>query len=171
MFQLAPRILSTDECQLYGSFCIDETYLFLSLVTKMSNWFLEQWLNIKFCMKLSLELKHCAFNIVKANDKVFSGNSWHLNDPGKLAYQNQNWRQCSLLSSVSRVLFTLNSFLKAKQSIKFIYVEVLKQLCEAVHRRRPELWPSDWILHHDNAVACKALTVKQFLAQRSITEM
>jgi transposase len=35
----------------------------------------------------------------------------------------------------------------------------------------PELWPNDWILHHDNAPAHKALFVKQFLAQRSITEM
>jgi transposase len=38
-------------------------------------------------------------------------------------------------------------------------------------RRRPELWPNDCILHHDNAPAHKALSVKQFLAQKSITEM
>jgi hypothetical protein len=37
--------------------------------------------------------------------------------------------------------------------------------------KRPELWSSDWILHHDNAPAHKALSVKQFLAQKSITEM
>jgi hypothetical protein len=51
------------------------------------------------------------------------------------------------------------------------YVEMLKQLREAVHRQRPELCPSDWILHHDNAPAHKALSVKQFLAQKPITEM
>jgi hypothetical protein len=51
------------------------------------------------------------------------------------------------------------------------YVEILKQLHEAVHRKGPELWPSDWILHHDNAPAHKVLSVKQFLAQKSITEM
>jgi hypothetical protein len=39
-----------------------------------------------------------------------------------------------------------------------------------VHRKRPELWPSNCILHHDNAPADRALTVKQFLAQKSITE-
>jgi hypothetical protein len=50
-------------------------------------------------------------------------------------------------------------------------VEMLKLLHEAVHRKRPELWPSDWILHHDNAPAHKALSVKQFLAQKSTTEM
>jgi transposase len=50
-------------------------------------------------------------------------------------------------------------------------VEILKVLHEAVHRKRPELWPNDWILHHHNAPAHKALSVKQFLAQKSITEM
>jgi hypothetical protein len=29
----------------------------------------------------------------------------------------------------------------------------------------PELCPNDWIMHHD-----KALSVKEFLAQKSITE-
>jgi hypothetical protein len=38
-------------------------------------------------------------------------------------------------------------------------------------RKRPELWPKEWILHHDNAPAHKALTVKQFLAQKAITDM
>jgi len=36
------------------------------------------------------------------------------------------------------------------------YVEVLKWLYEAVHRNRPELWSSDWILHHDSAPSYKA---------------
>jgi hypothetical protein len=40
-----------------------------------------------------------------------------------------------------------------------------------VHRKRPELWLSDWILHYEIAPAHKVLSVKQFLAQKSITEM
>jgi len=40
-------------------------------------------------------------------------------------------------------------------------VEILKRLREAVSRKRPELWPNDWILHHDNAPAHKTLSVKQ----------
>jgi hypothetical protein len=35
----------------------------------------------------------------------------------------------------------------------------------------PELWPNNWILHNKYATANKALSVKQFLAQKSITEM
>jgi hypothetical protein len=35
----------------------------------------------------------------------------------------------------------------------------------------PEVLPSDWILHHDNAPAHEALSVKQSVAEKSITEM
>jgi hypothetical protein len=51
------------------------------------------------------------------------------------------------------------------------YVEILKRLREAVRRKRPELQPNDWILYHDNAPTYKALSVKQCLVQKSITEM
>jgi hypothetical protein len=40
------------------------------------------------------------------------------------------------------------------------YVEILKWLYEAVHRKWPE-WPTDWILHHDNAPAQRVLSVKR----------
>jgi hypothetical protein len=50
-------------------------------------------------------------------------------------------------------------------------VEILKQLHEAVRRKRPEFWPNAWNFHHHIAQAHKALFVKQFLAQKSITEM
>jgi hypothetical protein len=37
--------------------------------------------------------------------------------------------------------------------------------------KSPELWPNDWILHHDSTQAHKALSVKQLLNQKSITGM
>jgi hypothetical protein len=40
------------------------------------------------------------------------------------------------------------------------YVEIMKWLREALCRKGPELWPSDWILHHDSAPAHKVLFVK-----------
>jgi hypothetical protein len=43
------------------------------------------------------------------------------------------------------------------------YLEILARLQEAVHQRRPELWPDAWILHHDNALAHDVLAVGVFL--------
>jgi len=51
------------------------------------------------------------------------------------------------------------------------YVEILKPLHEAVHTKVLVIWPSVWILRHDNAPAHKDLSVKQFLTQKTITEM
>jgi histone-lysine N-methyltransferase SETMAR len=46
-----------------------------------------------------------------------------------------------------------------------------KESSGAVDRKRPEIWSKNWVLRHDNAPAHRALSVKQFLAQKSITEM
>jgi hypothetical protein len=62
-------------------------------------------------------------------------------------------------------------FIPPGQTIDQAYcTETLKQLRESVCRKRPELWPNDWILQHDNAPSSQG-AVKQFLAQKSITEM
>jgi hypothetical protein len=53
-------------------------------------------------------------------------------------------------------------FISEDQSSKLYYMEVLKLLHEAVRRKKPELWPNDWILHHDSVAAIhKALSVAQ----------
>jgi hypothetical protein len=49
-------------------------------------------------------------------------------------------------------------------------VEILKRLRKDLRRKRPQFFPNDWILHHDSAPVHKALTLKQFLAQKWITE-
>jgi hypothetical protein len=51
------------------------------------------------------------------------------------------------------------------------YVEIMKWLCQAVCRKRSERWPNNWILHHDNVPAYKALFVKQFQAQKLINRI
>jgi len=80
--------------------------------------------DIKFCKKLdklSLDMKPGAFSMIpKANDRVSNGNSWNLHGPRKFACRNHKWRQFSSLSSISRALFTLNSFHKARQSARLI---------------------------------------------------
>ena len=49
-------------------------------------------------------------------------------------------------------------------------MEVLERLREKVRRKLPELFVSNsWILHHDNAPAHTALSVREFLATKQIT--
>jgi hypothetical protein len=50
------------------------------------------------------------------------------------------------------------------------YFEVLKGLREKVRRKRPEISANNsWILHHHNAPAHTALSVREFLATKHIT--
>jgi histone-lysine N-methyltransferase SETMAR len=51
------------------------------------------------------------------------------------------------------------------------YLEVLTRIWESVRRKRPELWPDTWILHHDHALAHDVLRVREFLAKKPITKM
>jgi hypothetical protein len=57
-------------------------------------------------------------------------------------------------------------FIPQRQTVNRVYcVEALKRLREAVGRKRPELWPNDWILHHDSAPAHKAVSANQFVSK------
>lgn len=51
-----------------------------------------------------------------------------------------------------------------------VYLGILRRLRESVRRKRPELFKSNsWILHHDNAPAHTAASVKTYLASRGTT--
>jgi hypothetical protein len=79
----------------------------------------------------------------------------------------------TMLITFFNIKVTIHSeFIPQGQTVsQAYYVEILKRLKEAVLRKRPELCPSDWILHHDNAPTHKGLSVKTFLTRKSITEM
>jgi len=52
------------------------------------------------------------------------------------------------------------------------YKNFLTTLRECVGRRRPDMWKNaSWILHHDNAPAHNALSVKRYLAKSNIPVM
>jgi hypothetical protein len=53
---------------------------------------------------------------------------------------------------------------------KVYYLEVLERLHEKVRRKRPEHFANNpWILHHDNAPAHIALSVREILVTKQIT--
>jgi len=62
-------------------------------------------------------------------------------------------------------------FVRIGQTVNQVYyLEVLEKLREKVRRKRPKLFANNsWVLHHDNAPAHTALTVREFLATKQIT--
>lgn len=61
-------------------------------------------------------------------------------------------------------------FVPTGQTINQVfYKQVLERLREKVRRKRPEVWKSkSWFLHHDNAPAHSALSIREFLASKNI---
>ena len=51
------------------------------------------------------------------------------------------------------------------------YKEVLLKLRERIRRKLPQLWENGFILHQDNAPAHAALSVEQFLVDKSIATL
>jgi transposase len=52
---------------------------------------------------------------------------------------------------------------------KEYYLEVICHLCDAVRRKRPDLWPTrNWQLHHDNALALSSDLIQSFLTKHGI---
>lgn len=50
------------------------------------------------------------------------------------------------------------------------YCDVLRRLREDIRRKRPDQWrANNWVLHHDNAPAHRALTTRAFLASKNTT--
>ncbi|UYV60744.1 hypothetical protein LAZ67_1002091 [Cordylochernes scorpioides] len=64
-------------------------------------------------------------------------------------------------------------FLPQGQTInQHVYLAILHRLRESIRKKRPEKWISgEWMLHHDNAPAHRALSVGDFLTKNSMLTM
>ena len=55
---------------------------------------------------------------------------------------------------------------------KEYYLQVIRNLREAIRQKRPDLWKNkNWLLHHDNARAHTSLLVRKFLAKNNTLMM
>ena len=53
-----------------------------------------------------------------------------------------------------------------------VYKGILQRLLRSVRDKRRELWENNsWLLHHDNAPAHTALSIREFLAEKNVTVM
>jgi histone-lysine N-methyltransferase SETMAR len=62
-------------------------------------------------------------------------------------------------------------FIAQVQTVNKSYLEMLTRLRETVRRKRPELCPDKWIFYHDNAPAHDTLRFREFMTEKSITNM
>ena len=55
---------------------------------------------------------------------------------------------------------------------KEYYLQVMRNLREAIRQKRPDLWKNkNWLLHHDNASAHTSLLVRKFFAENNTLMM
>jgi hypothetical protein len=66
-----------------------------------------------------------------------------------------------------------HEFVPTGQTVnKELYKTVLQRLRDSVRRHCPEKWRSgNWILHHDNAPAHRAVTTNEFLVKHNIPSL
>ena len=88
----------------------------------------------------------------------------------KKAQQNRSNVKVMLFFPIMKV-FTMSTLLQARIT-KDYYIEVLRQLRDAVRRKRQQLWASgDWHLHHDNTPAHSSALMQTFLVKHRITQV
>ena len=119
---------------------------------------------------------------------ITGGETWVYQYDPETKRQSRQWKTVNSLrpkkfrQSKSRVKTMLLTFFDIRgivhyefvltgQTVNQVYnLEVLERLREKVRRKRPEHFASNsWILHHDNAPAHTALSVREFLATKQIT--
>jgi hypothetical protein len=141
----------------------------------MSGRFLEQRINIKFCVKLGKKASDTCVMLSEAYGEKLRERQVVLSviNGSKKARMSKSQMKTIIPITFFDIKGIINfDFIPQAQTVNQAhYMQTMKQLHEAVCTKGPELWPNDWILHHNNAPAHKAFSVKQFLAQKSITEM
>ncbi|UYV84416.1 hypothetical protein LAZ67_X002056 [Cordylochernes scorpioides] len=99
----------------------------------------------------------------------------------KLPHEPRPKKACQVRSNV-KVLLTVffdcrgvvhHEFLLQGRTVKReYYLQIMRNLCEAIRQKRPDLWKNkNWLLHHDNAPAHTSLFVRDFLAKNNTLMM
>ena len=88
----------------------------------------------------------------------------------KKARQSKSKVKVMLITFIDVRSIVHSEFLPQGQTInQQVYKEILRLLLRPVREKRRELWQDkSWLLHHDNAPAHNALSIRQFLAEKNI---
>jgi hypothetical protein len=112
----------------------------------MSDRFLEQRINIKFCVKLGKN----ASDICTILSEDYGGDAIKKSSVSEWHRRSKEARMLKLqMKKMAIVFFNIKGtvhfkFFPQGQTVnQAYYVAILKRLREAVSRKRPELWPKD----------------------------
>lgn len=87
--------------------------------------------------------------ITEASESYYWWKTWCFQpDPETKRQSYQRLSHCTL-----RIYWT-------GKTVNGCYLEVLKKLWDSVRRKRPELSPENWIIHHDNPPSHSAFPVR-----------
>lgn len=140
---------------------------------------------VQVCEEL-LEMAHGDENFLK---RIITGDeTWVYGYDVETKVQSSQWKSTSSptpkkarqVKSNVKVMLTVffdwqgvvyYEFLPRGETInRFRYLATLRNLREAVRRKRPMLWRSgDWVLHHDNAPVHSALLIRNFCTKNGMT--
>jgi hypothetical protein len=108
-------------------------------------------------------MKHGAFNVIPKGKDKFGNGKQPIFPLCKEGHVFETTKMKKLFITFFHIKATVHlEFIPQGQTVnQAYYLEILKRLLEVVHRKRPELWPNDWILRHDSAATHRTLSAKQ----------
>jgi hypothetical protein len=155
--KMVPRILSDDQKQ---------RRLDVFLISLVS-WQKET----TFWIELLRVMNHGAFSTIrKRNAKACNEKHQHHRDQKKARMSGAQVKTMLIFFYHKGIVHF--EFLEQGGTVtQQCYLEILARLREDFCRRRPDLWPDTWILHHDNVPAHGALAVREFWTKRNDIEI
>ncbi|UYV67517.1 hypothetical protein LAZ67_5001062 [Cordylochernes scorpioides] len=143
------------------------------------------------CMNIANEMLDSVRNDPNLLQRVITGDeAWAYGYDVETKAQSPEWKlpheprpkKARQVRSNVKVLLTVffdcrgvvhHEFLPQGRTVnKEYYLQVMRNLREAIRQKRPDLWKNkNWLLHHDNAPAHTSLLVRDFLAKNNILMM
>jgi transposase len=130
----------------------------------------EQRVNIKFLTKLGKSATE-TYNLLTV---VYGGlrSLWRVGKTSGTIQNRAKFKAMMIVFFDIRGVIYIDWVPEGQTVNQVYYKNVLTYLRERVRRRRPDMWKNaSWVLHHDNAPAHNALSVKRYLAKNNIPVM
>ncbi|KAG5338923.1 MOS1T transposase, partial [Acromyrmex heyeri] len=139
---------------------------------------MDQRICIKFCVKNKIKCADAFRMLTVAYDEATLDRSnvyrWYkMFSEGREDVNDEERAGRPSTSTTDENIDEVKKIVLANRRItKEYYLQVMRNLREAIRQKRPDLWKNkNWLLHHDNAPAHTSLLVREFLAKNNALMM